>query len=114
MHCFEFCIRNLSLISVAYYFSFLTITLSFGPFVRISTLIFLMVIEVLYIFFTLQEALENNRREITASLLKSFPQLLRKYVPDKAKISPLIDIMLLLKLELYSLKRQEQVGCFAS
>ena len=43
--------------------------------------------------------------------MKRYPQLLRKYIPDKAKISPLIDMMMLLKLEMYSLKRQEQVSC---
>ncbi|XP_073008392.1 sister-chromatid cohesion protein 3 isoform X1 [Typha latifolia] len=55
-----------------------------------------------------KEALENSKREITTALVKSFPQLLRKYIADKVKISPLIEIVLLLKLEIYSLKRQEQ------
>lgn len=56
-----------------------------------------------------QEALENSRREITTVMLKSYPQLLRKYVADKAKVSSLVEITLLLKLELFSLKRQEKV-----
>lgn len=60
----------------------------------------------------LQEALENSKREITAALMKSYPQLLRKYIADKVKISPLVEIVLLLKLEMYSLKRQEQVMNF--
>ncbi|CAL9060644.1 unnamed protein product, partial [Musa banksii] len=55
-----------------------------------------------------KEALENSRREITAAMMKSYPQLLRKYISDKAKVSPLVEILGLLKLELYSLKRQEQ------
>nr|CAD1829659.1 unnamed protein product [Ananas comosus var. bracteatus] len=55
-----------------------------------------------------KEALENSKREITAALMKSYPQLLRKYIADKVKISPLVEIVLLLKLEMYSLKRQEQ------
>ncbi|URE14704.1 STAG domain [Musa troglodytarum] len=55
-----------------------------------------------------KEALENSRREITAAMMKSYPQLLHKYISDKAKVSPLVEIMGLLKLELYSLKRQEQ------
>ncbi|KAJ4785945.1 Cohesin subunit SA-3 [Rhynchospora pubera] len=55
-----------------------------------------------------KEAFENNRKELTSAMLKSYPQLLRKYVADKAKVSPLIDMLPLLKLEMYSLKRQEQ------
>lgn len=55
-----------------------------------------------------KEALENSRREITGAMMKSYPQLLCKYIADKAKVSPLVEIVLLLKLELYSLKRQEQ------
>lgn len=41
--------------------------------------------------------------------MKSYPQLLRKFLADKAKISSLVEIILHLKLELYSMKRQEQV-----
>ncbi|KAM0928949.1 hypothetical protein ACQ4PT_001917 [Festuca glaucescens] len=55
-----------------------------------------------------KEILENSKSEITNALMKRYPQLLRKYIPDRAKISPLIDMMMLLKLEMYSLKRQEQ------
>ncbi|XP_010914380.1 sister-chromatid cohesion protein 3 isoform X2 [Elaeis guineensis] len=55
-----------------------------------------------------KEALENSRREITGAMMKNYPQLLHKYIADKAKISPLVEIVSLLKLELYSLKRQEQ------
>lgn len=58
-----------------------------------------------------QEALENNRREITSAIMKSYPLLLQKYISDKAKVSPLVEIVVLLKLELYTLKRQEQVTC---
>lgn len=43
-------------------------------------------------------------------MLKSYPQLLGKYVADKAKVSPLIDMLPLLKLEMYSFKRQEQAS----
>lgn len=55
-----------------------------------------------------KEALENSRREITTVMMKSYPQLLQKYIADKAKVSSLVEIILLLKLELFSLKRQEQ------
>ncbi|XP_058083552.1 sister-chromatid cohesion protein 3 [Magnolia sinica] len=55
-----------------------------------------------------KEALENSRREITVAMMKSYPQLLRKFLADKTKVSSLVEIILYLKLELYSLKRQEQ------
>ena len=58
----------------------------------------------------LQETLENSKREITSALLTRYPHLLRKYMSDKAKISPLVDMMVLLKLEMYSFKRQEKVS----
>lgn len=57
----------------------------------------------------LQETFENNRRKITIAMMKKYPQLLHKYIADKAKVSPLVEIMGLLKLELFSLQRQEQV-----
>lgn len=55
-----------------------------------------------------KEILDNSKREITSALLTRYPQLLRKYISDRAKISPLVDMMTLLKLEMYSLKRQEK------
>ncbi|KAG2559025.1 hypothetical protein PVAP13_8NG075300 [Panicum virgatum] len=55
-----------------------------------------------------KETLENSKREITSALLTRYPHLLRKYMSDKAKISPLVDMMVLLKLEMYSFKRQEK------
>ncbi|XP_078445011.1 sister-chromatid cohesion protein 3 isoform X2 [Wolffia australiana] len=61
-----------------------------------------------YISKAQREAFENNRQEITSALMKTYPLLLQKYVADKAKVSPLVEITLLLKLELYTLKRQEQ------
>ncbi|KAI6674695.1 hypothetical protein NL676_002601 [Syzygium grande] len=55
-----------------------------------------------------KESFENNRRDITVAMMKSYPQLLRKFMADKAKIPSLIEIIVHMKLELYSLKRQEQ------
>ncbi|KAH7654259.1 cohesin complex subunit SA-1/2 protein [Dioscorea alata] len=55
-----------------------------------------------------KEALENSRKEITIAMMKNYPQLLRKYIADKTKVSSLVEIVVLLKLELYSLKRQEK------
>ncbi|KAF7818257.1 sister-chromatid cohesion protein 3 [Senna tora] len=55
-----------------------------------------------------KEIFENNRREITVSMMKSYPLLLRKFISDKAKVPSLVEIVLHMNLELYSLKRQEQ------
>lgn len=56
-----------------------------------------------------QEMFENNRRDITLAMMKNYPQLLHKFMADKAKVPPLDEIILHMNLELYSLKRQEQV-----
>ncbi|KAH6766345.1 sister-chromatid cohesion protein 3 [Perilla frutescens var. hirtella] len=55
-----------------------------------------------------KEAFENNKRDITVAMMKTYPQLLRKFMPDKDKVAPLVEIILHTNLELYSLKRQEQ------
>ncbi|GAB4829713.1 peptidyl-prolyl cis-trans isomerase precursor [Ancistrocladus abbreviatus] len=55
-----------------------------------------------------KEILENHRRDVTVAMMKNYPQLLRKYIADNAKIPSLVEIILHLNLELYSLKRQEQ------
>ncbi|KAG5514343.1 hypothetical protein RHGRI_035679 [Rhododendron griersonianum] len=55
-----------------------------------------------------REMMENNRQDVTISMMKRYPQLLRKFMADKGKIAPLVDIITHMNLELYSLKRQEQ------
>lgn len=55
-----------------------------------------------------KEIFENNRRDITVAMMKSYPLLLQKFISDKAKVPSLIEIVLHMNLELYSLKRQEQ------
>ncbi|KAK6239286.1 hypothetical protein QUC31_004755 [Theobroma cacao] len=55
-----------------------------------------------------KEIFENNRRDITVAMMKNYPLLLRKFMADKAKISSLVEIIVYMNLELYSLKRQEQ------
>ncbi|XP_065861246.1 sister-chromatid cohesion protein 3 [Euphorbia lathyris] len=55
-----------------------------------------------------KEIFENNRRDITVAMMKSYPLLLRKFMADKAKIPSLLEIIVHMNLELYSLKRQEQ------
>lgn len=57
-----------------------------------------------------QEVFENNKQDITVALMKSYPLLLRKFISDKTKVSSLVEIVLHMNLELYSLKRQEQVS----
>ncbi|RWW31884.1 hypothetical protein GW17_00003472 [Ensete ventricosum] len=88
---------------------------SLGNWILSYPSLFLQDLYLKYLGWTLndKEALENSRREITVAMMKSYPQLLHKYISDKAKVSPLVEIMGLLKLELYSLKRQEQVGVLA-
>ncbi|XP_041994459.1 sister-chromatid cohesion protein 3-like isoform X2 [Salvia splendens] len=55
-----------------------------------------------------KEMFENSKRDITVAMMKTYPQLLRKFMPDKDKIAPLVGIIPHMNLELYSLKRQEQ------
>ncbi|KAE8693760.1 Sister-chromatid cohesion protein 3 [Hibiscus syriacus] len=55
-----------------------------------------------------REMFENNRRDLTVAMMKNYPLLLRKFMVDKVKISSLVEIIVYMNLELYSLKRQEQ------
>ncbi|XP_047941271.1 sister-chromatid cohesion protein 3 isoform X1 [Salvia hispanica] len=55
-----------------------------------------------------KEMFENSKRDITVAMMKTYPQLLRKFMPDKDKVAPLVGIIPHMNLELYSLKRQEQ------
>ncbi|KAK4407071.1 Sister-chromatid cohesion protein 3 [Sesamum angolense] len=41
---------------------------------------------------------------------ETYPQLLRKFISDKGKVAPLVETIVYMNLELYSLKRQEQNG----
>ncbi|XP_022155696.1 sister-chromatid cohesion protein 3 isoform X2 [Momordica charantia] len=55
-----------------------------------------------------KELFESNRRDITIAMMKNYPLLLRKFMADKAKVPSLVEIIVHMNLELYSLKRQEQ------
>uniref|UniRef100_A0A164Z0G5 SCD domain-containing protein n=1 Tax=Daucus carota subsp. sativus TaxID=79200 RepID=A0A164Z0G5_DAUCS len=55
-----------------------------------------------------RETIEINRKNITVAMMKNYPQLLRKYMVDDAKVPLLVEIIVYMNLELYSLKRQEQ------
>ncbi|KAK6141303.1 hypothetical protein DH2020_024939 [Rehmannia glutinosa] len=55
-----------------------------------------------------REMFESNKRDITVAMMKTFPQLIRKFMSDKDKVSPLVEIVVHMNLERYSLKRQEQ------
>ncbi|KAK6164775.1 hypothetical protein DH2020_001639 [Rehmannia glutinosa] len=57
-----------------------------------------------------REMFESNKRDITVAMMKTFPQLIRKFMSDKDKVSPLVEIVVHMNLERYSLKRQEQNG----
>ncbi|KAJ1392728.1 Stromalin conservative domain [Sesbania bispinosa] len=55
-----------------------------------------------------KEVFENNKQDITVAMMKNYPLLLQKFISDKAKVSSLVEIVLYMNLEFYSLKRQEQ------
>ncbi|RHN78810.1 hypothetical protein MtrunA17_Chr1g0169991 [Medicago truncatula] len=57
---------------------------------------------------TQKEVFENNKHDITIAMMESFPLLLQKFISDEAKVSLLVEIVLYMNLEFYSLKRQEQ------
>lgn len=42
--------------------------------------------------------------------MKNYSRLIRKFMADKAKVPALAEIIVHINLELFSLKRQEQVG----
>lgn len=72
------------------------------------------IINSLFLLYDYQEMFENSKRDITVAMMKTYPQLLRKFMPDKDKVAPLVGIIPHMNLELYSLKRQEQVNtCIA-
>lgn len=56
-----------------------------------------------------QEMFESCKRDITVAMMRNYPQLLRKFMSDKAKIPYLLEIIVHMNLEIYSLKRQDQV-----
>ncbi|XP_009761977.1 sister-chromatid cohesion protein 3 isoform X2 [Nicotiana tabacum] len=55
-----------------------------------------------------KEMFESCKRDITVAMMRNYPQLLRKFMSDKAKIPYLLEIIVHMNLELYSLKRQDQ------
>lgn len=55
-----------------------------------------------------KETFESNRRDITNAMMKNYPQLLHKFMADKEKVAPLVEVIVHINLELYSLKSKEQ------
>ncbi|KAK6268897.1 hypothetical protein QUC31_013057 [Theobroma cacao] len=51
---------------------------------------------------------ENSRRDVTIAMMKNYPSLLRKFLADKERVLSLLEIIVHMSLELYSLKRQEE------
>lgn len=45
-------------------------------------------------------------------MMKNYPQLLHKFMAEKEKVAPLVEVIIHINLELYSLKSKEQVGFF--
>ncbi|XVF25939.1 hypothetical protein REPUB_Repub13aG0257100 [Reevesia pubescens] len=58
-----------------------------------------------------KEIFENNSRNITIAMMKNYPSLLQKFLADMAKVPLLVEIIMHMSLELYSLKRQEEGSC---
>ncbi|XP_052623568.1 sister-chromatid cohesion protein 3 [Lactuca sativa] len=54
------------------------------------------------------EMIDSNRKDITVAMMKNYAPLMRKYMTDKTKVPSLVEIIVHMNLELYSLKRQEQ------
>nr|GEX62538.1 sister-chromatid cohesion protein 3 [Tanacetum cinerariifolium] len=55
-----------------------------------------------------KEMIESSKKNITVCMIKNYPQLMRKYMADKAKVPSLVEIIVHMDLELYSLKSQDQ------
>ncbi|CAH1447463.1 unnamed protein product [Lactuca virosa] len=55
-----------------------------------------------------REMIDSNRKDITVAMMKNYAPLMRKYMTDKTKVPSLVEIIVHMNLELYSLKRQEQ------
>lgn len=56
---------------------------------------------------TMKASFEANKRELTSAFMKALPQLLKKYLADGEKVASLVDIVLCLELEIFSINRQE-------
>ncbi|KAK6775957.1 hypothetical protein RDI58_026958 [Solanum bulbocastanum] len=55
----------------------------------------------------LEDVFESSMRDITIAMMRNYPQLMRKFMSDKAKIPYLLELIVHMNLELYSLKRQD-------
>ncbi|KAL6564273.1 peptidyl-prolyl cis-trans isomerase precursor [Orobanche minor] len=55
-----------------------------------------------------KEMFEKYKHDITVAMMKTYPHLLRKFMSDKDKVAPLVEIIVHMKLGLYSAKIQEQ------
>ncbi|KAI3805956.1 hypothetical protein L1987_21844 [Smallanthus sonchifolius] len=55
-----------------------------------------------------RDIIQNSRKDITDTMMKNYPQLMRKYMADKTKVPSLLEIICHMDLDLYSLKSQDQ------
>lgn len=62
-----------------------------------------------FLCFACQEIIDDNRKTITVTMMKNYPQLMRKYIADKTKVPSLVEIILHMDLQLYTMKSQDQV-----
>ncbi|VFQ79972.1 unnamed protein product [Cuscuta campestris] len=55
-----------------------------------------------------RETIESNKQTITHVMMKNYPQLLQKFMVDKTKVPYLLEVVVHMNLELYSVKSQNQ------
>lgn len=55
-----------------------------------------------------KEIWNSNKEALTASMIKSLPNIIRKYQVDVEKIPPMMHVVQTLNLDMFSLKRQEK------
>ncbi|KAL8262154.1 hypothetical protein R6Q59_026203 [Mikania micrantha] len=55
-----------------------------------------------------RDIVQSSRKDITFTMMKNYPQLMRKYMADKTKVPSLVEIISHMDLELYSLQSQDQ------
>nr|GFC99917.1 sister-chromatid cohesion protein 3 [Tanacetum cinerariifolium] len=54
-----------------------------------------------------KEIIESSKKNITLCMIKNYPQLMLEHMADKAKVPSLVEIIVHMDLELYSLKSQD-------
>ncbi|KAK9067654.1 hypothetical protein SSX86_011765 [Deinandra increscens subsp. villosa] len=55
-----------------------------------------------------REIVQNSRKDITVTMMRNYPELMRKYMADKTKVPSLVEIISHMNLDLYSLKSEDK------